>query len=143
MSVLEVVGRPSNFDSRGYVRITSDVFNICGRIEELDPNLRVRYNETNPEKPWVVTEMAKDGERFVAQYEELDARIIEDLRYMLHVPFLERLAVQDKREAERKAAEERGADDLYQEMAGHFEHDLRKAGLRGGSGPNFRPKRRG
>lgn len=120
--------------------MTSDVFNICQRVAELDPNLRVLYNESDPEKPWVVTEMSTDREeRFVARYQALDARIIEDLQYMLRVPFLDRLRVQDEREAARKETDV----SAFEAAADRFEFDLRKAGGRGGSGPNYRPKKRG
>lgn len=144
MSVLEVIGKPSNFESRGYVRMTSDVFNICERVAELDPNLRVLYNESNPEKPWVVTEIARDGEeRFVAQYEALDARIIDDLQYMLRVPFLDRLKAQDAREEARKGKLSIEEEDQFEAIADRFEFTLRKAGARDGSGPNYRPVKRG
>ena len=87
--------RPDNLTvprHRQYANVEADLYSICTRIKELDPNLRVVLHEQHPQ-PWVVLEMGADGEeRFVARYAELDARVLENLRYMLAVPFEQRLA---------------------------------------------------
>lgn len=72
--------------------VEGDVYNICSRIKEIDPNLRIVLHE-GADKPWVVLEKSVvDGEeRFVSRYAELDGRILDDLRYMLAVPFEKRI----------------------------------------------------
>jgi len=97
-------------------QVESDVYNICTRVREIDPSLSVVLQEGHP-KPWVVMELGIDGEeRFVARYEELDARILENLRYMLAVPFEKRLDVlqrqADKENAERGRLTEEKIDQL-------------------------------
>lgn len=94
-----IAPRPSNLtvpNSRAYTAVESDLYGICSRIKEIDPNLRVVLHEGHPE-PWVVVERGADGEeRFVARYAELDARVLERLRYMLAVPFETRLQKLEK-----------------------------------------------
>lgn len=144
MPALEVVGSPSNFEARGYVRMTSDVFNICERIAEKFPSLRVLYNESDPEKPWVVTEMCLDGvERFVAKYVGLDARIIESLERMLRIPYQDRLDAQDKLDAAEKAKPDEAYEEALEDIATLTYRALQRQGLTDGGGKNFRKKKRG
>lgn len=96
-----ITPRPDNLTVHGalqYAPVDADLYNICGRIKELDPNLRVVLHEQHA-KPWVVLEKGPDGEeRFVARYAELDARVLENLRYMLAVPLDKRLAALEAEE---------------------------------------------
>lgn len=80
--------------------VDSDLYGIAERIKkELSPNLVIVFHADHKE-PFVVMENCIDGTiRFVKRYAELDARIIDDLRYMISVPFEERLR---KAEAEEK-----------------------------------------
>lgn len=141
MSTLELP-LPENLVAQGYVRVDSDVFNICGRIREISPNLRLNFREGR-DKPWVVTEMSRDGvERFVAQYEEADGRILESLRYMLKVPLMERLRRQDEIDDRLRGKWSPEAEAAVEELAERSYHDARKAGVVVG-GPSYRKVPRG
>ncbi len=132
---------PANLASRGYVRVTSDVFNICERIKEISPNLRLNYTEGRDE-PWVVTELSKDGEeRFVSRHAEADARILERLQYMLHVPIMERLRRNDAVEDRNKDKWDPNAEAALEEAADQAFHLARKAGLVE-AGPSYRKVKR-
>ena len=77
--------------------VESDVFNVCERIKEIDPRLFVVLQEEHPTHKWVIMENCVDGEcRMVKRYENLTPAILEDLRYMLAVPFAERLKILDR-----------------------------------------------
>lgn len=107
------------------VMVESDVLNVCNRIRDLDPNLYVVFHEKH-ERPYVVMENCVDGlERFVARYEALDARIIEDLQRMLRVPFDDRW----KAEAAKveKANREKDQEFYTSGKFDEFAHGLRKA----------------
>ena len=76
--------------------VESDVYDMCNRIKEVDPNLYVVLHEGH-EQPFVIMENCIDGEcRLVRRYAELHPGILDDLRYMLHVPFQKRLELLDK-----------------------------------------------
>lgn len=121
---------PSNFKNAGKAHyVESDLYSIALRVKELDPNLVIVFHEDH-EQPFVVMEKCADGvERFVSRYTELDARIIEDLQYMLRVPFEHRLAEADKRvaaaNAEVTAPDPEKQDWYFTEMA----RELRRSGL--------------
>lgn len=102
------------------VQVESDVYNICTRIKEIDPNLSVVLHEGHPQ-PWVVMERGPDGEdRFVSRYENLDARILEKLRYMLAVPFEKRLEVLTREVEEANKAHGRMNEEQIDRLAHAF-----------------------
>jgi hypothetical protein len=123
-----ITPRPSNLtvpQSAAFVAFESDVYNICARIKEIDPNLRVVLHEGAAE-PWVVLELGPDGEeRYVKRYAELDARILEDLRYMLAVPFEKRIEALDKQIQENN--DKRGK--MSEEQMERFAYEFRKAAV--------------
>lgn len=114
---------PSNLRAAPGAVVESDVFNICERIKEISPRLTVRVIE-GADAPFVVSETGSDGvERFVARYEELDARILENLRYMAAVPFEDRVRKLE-REIEASNTEAlRMPGDRFEEFA----YDVQKA----------------
>lgn len=124
--------------------VEGDVYNIAQRLQQVDPSLFLYLHEGSP-KPWVVVEKCADGvERFVKRYEELGGHIIEDLRYMLAVPFEQRMK---RLEAEADAVNEqlgRMSDEQFEKYADDFLRAGRKSGL---LDPNwftsYRPKVRG
>src|SRR5581483_12458038 len=104
---------------------------ICERLKEIDPNLYL-YALDPPVKfgnktyHWSVNEFCPDGvERLVNRYEELDARIVEDILYLAHVPFEKRwdeaMRIEAKNDAEAKEAE---LDELYERFGGPMRHQL-------------------
>jgi hypothetical protein len=83
--------RPENLRMKGATHVSSDLYDICNRIREVDPSLFIVYHPDHQTHPYVVMEHCRDGEdRIVKRYATLDARVLEDLRYMLAVPFDER-----------------------------------------------------
>jgi hypothetical protein len=115
---------PDNLVAKGYRHVESDLYNICERIKEVSPRLRLIFHERHPKKPWVVMEDCADGvERFVARYAVPDARILENLRYMLAVPFDERMK---KVEAEVEAHNEAHSE-MDPEVIERMAYDMRRA----------------
>ena len=142
MSVL--VPRPESLRVRGKAvpkLVESDVYNICNRIKQIDPSLFVVWQEGQA-KPWIVVEQCADGEqRMVERYEELDARILEDLQRMLRIPYGERFK---KITAEIDAHNERLRSETNRDMeriAWTMRRALRPA-THDGYIQSFRPKRR-
>ncbi len=119
-----VVRKPDNMRSNDRL-VESDVFGICERVKQLDPNLVVRLNEGHTE-PWVILEIGQDGvERFVSRYSELDARIIEDLQRMLRIPFEQRFrATADRIDREN---EERMRNIFDDEQMERLSWEMRRA----------------
>lgn len=105
------------------VPMTSDVFNICERIKEIDPNLYI-YALDPPVLlgdrvlNYSICEICRDGvERLVMRVNALDARIIEHLEYLLRVPFEQRFAEAERRADKIEAdAREAELDKLYEEV---------------------------
>lgn len=109
---ITLVGTPDNLRLPTHLKgarvVTGDVYDICKRIREVDPNLFVVAHDGHPE-PFVVMEKCLDGEeRVVSRYARLDASILEDLQRMLKIPWMDRfrkLAEEvDARNAERERA---------------------------------------
>ncbi len=143
MSDLIVTSLPENFRSRKqFNTLPGDVYNICERIHDKYPTLIVTFKDDGSDQPYVISEHCRDGViRFVARYEKLDGRIIEDLDYMQRVPFKERMRVSQER-ADRHNAEIAKPDPEKQEkFAAEFRQDLIRAGFVHGaaSGGRVRP----
>lgn len=124
------LGRPENMkiagvDPNTLSVVESDVFDICNRIKEIDPHLFIVLHKGH-EKPWVVCEQCLDGvERMVKRYEELTPQVLEDLRYMMAVPYEQR-----EREAQAQIDKENAArENAWMESEKHerFMWDFRKA----------------
>ncbi len=97
--------------------VENDVYSICERIRQLDPNLFVVLHPDH-EKPFVVMERCSDGEaRLVKRYAELDQRILADLRRMLSITLEQRFAELDR---EVEAANTRNAHFLPDEAKEQF-----------------------
>jgi hypothetical protein len=117
--------------------IGSDMFDICKRIADVSPNLYVVVHE----KPdgsllhYSIMEKCADGVQRLAlnvgpgkSIDALDGRVIERLKYMLHVPLSKRLDAIEKMEDKDKADEkERSLEELYEKigrrMHWQLEHD--------------------
>jgi hypothetical protein len=116
---------PKNFRSDwGTTEVTGDLYNICNRMAELSPNLlmRDRAGYGWPEdggKRYICSEICVDGiERWVWGFQELDARVIEKLEYMLHVPFEIRFAEAERLEAQIEEARKQAELDRLVETVG-------------------------
>ena len=117
---------PDNLKAGRLKMVDNDLYNICQRIKEVDKNLVLVYHEKHKE-PWVVIELCADGvERFVARYETCDAGILDNLRYMLAVPFDKRLA-----EIERRTElENKQFDQIDDDKMDRFLFAFRNAAIR-------------
>lgn len=116
--------------------VESDVFNICERVKEISPSLYIFAIDPPQQKGdrtyrYAVCEHCADGvERLVIRVEELDARLIDNLRYMLAVPMSERL---DRLEAQEREADEKRKEDqlseMYERIGRPMLTDLEKCGF--------------
>lgn len=103
--------------------VTSDLYNISQRIKEVDPNLSLVFQKGH-DRPWVVMEQGRDGvERFVSRYKRADASILDNLRYMLAVPYDQRLAALEKQIDAENRQREQFPEDKFEEFA----YDMHKA----------------
>jgi hypothetical protein len=126
--------------------VENDVFSICERIKEIDPNLKVILLEWDEKvdtrghtaicscpacKPYAIMETSDDGvERLVCKVRELDERVLTELRRMIAIPFAKRFEELEKIEAAAKAAEEeRQFEELYERMGGPMWKELEKCGF--------------
>lgn len=122
--------RPNNLRLRSGEKLSlveSDVYNVCNRIKEIDPNLTVLLHDGHPE-PWVVMELGPDGvERFVCRRAELEPSILDHLRYIRAVPFEDRLRKLEKEEQEANARMGKDYDD--EQFAHMFHQEMVKANM--------------
>lgn len=126
-SELVIEGVPTNLalpPGARVSRVEADVFGICERLREHDPNLRINVMEEGTQHAFVVTELGPDGvERFVTRVAALDGRLIEDCQRMLKMPLKDRLAECDRINAARKEEDIQMRLDEVWEVAGQQTYD--------------------
>jgi hypothetical protein len=120
---------PSNLHLRPSVKtryVDGDMFDICERLAEISTRLYIVELVDDGKAAYAIMEHADDGvQRLVMKVKELDARILEKVRYMLHVPFAQRLAAVDAENAKYEADHhERILDETYERMGGQFRRQL-------------------
>lgn len=128
--------RPDNVRGRYGNYVTSDVFHIADRLQELDPSLYASTLEPPLEFQgrtynFAISEICRDGvERLVMRSETLDGRVIQRCERMLRVPFEKRLAELEKRE-DKWAEEDKQyqLDLLYERMGGDMLVQLDRCGF--------------
>ncbi len=110
--------------------VESDMYDICERIKEISPRLYIiDLRDDKHNHKYAVMEDCKDGQqRLVARYAELDARILENLRYMAKVPLAERVRILEKENEDfERASREANFEELYERLGGpmynQLEHD--------------------
>jgi hypothetical protein len=128
--------RPDNVRGRFGTYVTSDVFHIAERLQELDRRLYVAALDEpihwhGQEYHFTVSEICGDGvERFVMRVKELDGRVIERCERMLRIPFEQRFAELEKAEAKWEAEDkQRQLDELYEQMGGDMLIQLDRCGF--------------
>lgn len=132
--------RPDNIHGRFGSYVTSDVFHIAERLQELDKSLYIQAfdepifwdtAEGRKEYNFAVVERCADGvERLVMRVKELDGRIVQDCQRMLAIPFEKRFAAFEKLEAKNAAEEkERQLAELYERMGGDMWVQLERCGF--------------
>lgn len=133
MSGLTIAATPRNLR---YVRghVEGDVFRICERLEEIDKSLFVDPIDppvTVGDKTYhyAIVEECGDGVcRLVFRVQELDARIIEHVQYLMHVPFERRLDEAEKRADQmetdaREAEKDKLVETMGLPMLAQLHHD--------------------
>lgn len=132
---LAVAGRPTNLHlppEAEAIPVDSDLYEICERIKEISRDLYILLTiYPDGGQTYVIMEKCKDGvDRLCYRVKELDGRVLDKLRWMLHMPLDERLA---KLEAEEYKIEEERIDqeheELYERVGGPMWHDLEKCGF--------------
>jgi hypothetical protein len=108
--------------------VTSDLYDVAKRIKEIDPALILKLDEGH-KKPWIVMEVRNGREMLVKRYEELSPAILDDLRYMASVPFMERYEKLVKEIDEDNAKGDTGMTD---EKFERFAYDFHKAAVSSG-----------
>lgn len=140
-SALVIGGVPSNLvlpEGSRATHVDNDLHDICSRLRELDPNLRLALVEhVNGNAIWAVTEVDRTGTESLVfrvgpncELEELDARVITKIEWIRRIPAQERLAqIERDIERERAAAAEARSEKLYEDMGSKFLSDLYKCGF--------------
>lgn len=144
-----ILPRPDNVRGRFGTYVTSDVYHIAERLQEVSDRLYIQeYDQPlktlSGVKNFVIVEVLPDGrETLVIRAETLDARLIEAVQRMRKIPFETRFAAMEKEE-EKWAAEEkeRQLDELYERMGGEMRHQLARCNFIDPWRPSYRPMNR-
>ena len=124
--------------------ITSDMFNICERLAELNPRLEVHLLEDTQtgEHGYSITErVSEDRIEHVLTVKELDNRAVEQIQYFMKVPFEQRFAQSQKAMEKYEAGErQRELDELYEQLGQAFWYQLEHDGFIETRGKSY-PKR--
>ena len=130
--------------------VDSDMFDICGRLAEISPRLYIVELTEADNSAYVIMESCDDlVQRQVYKLQkgqELDARVITKVQYLLNVPFAHRYAAIEKENAKYEADHHEALlDEAYEKMGGQFRKQLEHDGFithRGTSYPLRGPKQR-
>lgn len=121
--------KPENVKIKGATFVSSDLYDIAKRVMALDPRLFIVYHQDQRE-PYVVMERCDDGvDRFVKRFETLDARVLDALRYMLAVPFEERVKQIDKENKAANDAHDRISEEQFEKFAFEFDRAARRSNM--------------
>lgn len=122
---------PSNLHLRASVKtryVDGDMFDICERLAEISTRLYIVELAEGSDANYIVMENCDDGvQRAVLPkgVRELDARVLEQIRYLMHVPFEHRLAAVEAENAKYEADHhENILDTMYDKMGGEFRRQL-------------------
>ena len=135
MSQLLAAGRPSNLRTPGLNAVVeSDVFDICNRVKEIDPDLTVWANDEGHKHRFTIQGIDREGNEYPILFvDELDARVIDELRrrmYLQTIPFAKRWAEFEKLEAQReKVRDTEEREKLYEKMGYQFYRQLDRCGF--------------
>lgn len=114
--------------------VEGDLYNICGRIKEIDPNLFiVQLINDQRDCAFMIMEHCADGvDRMVYKTKELDARILHKCEYMRSVPFEHRFKMIEKEideEEQRRRDEE--SERLYEMVGEPMRAEFERCGFTG------------
>lgn len=113
--------------------IDNDMYDVCRRVQEISDRLRIVELGEGQRHAWVIMEACEDGvDRRVFKVEELDARVLEKLRYLMAKPLTERLAEYERMEGKFEADEiENSHEELYENVGRPMWTMLDKLGFLG------------
>lgn len=146
-SALILDGIPSNLllpEGSRATHVENDLHEICARLRELDPNLRLALIEhVNGNAIWAVMEIGRDGQEHLVvrvgpgcALDALDARVITHIEWIRRIPAAERLATIERELArERESAAADRSEKLYEDMGSEFLSNLYKCGFVHGPNP--------
>jgi hypothetical protein len=114
------------------VPVEGDLYNICERIKEVSPSLRIVPLIGHPQGyRYIIMELCEDHvERGVCKVHELDERLITHLRKLMGMPLSERVAQIERDEMKFEADQkEQELEELYENMGRQMWIDLEKCGF--------------
>lgn len=125
---------PSNLHLRPSVKarfVDGDMFSICERLAEISPRLYIVELTEGDGAAYAIMEAADDQvQRLVFKVKELDARVLDRVRYILSVPFEHRLAAVEAENAKYEADHhEAMLEGTYERMGGMFRRQLEHDGF--------------
>ncbi|MGZ6570468.1 MAG: hypothetical protein ACXVHB_05935 [Solirubrobacteraceae bacterium] len=129
--------RPENVRGRFGSYVTSDVFHIAERLQEVDTRLFIQaFDEPihwhGRTYNFAVVEWVPERQRdeLVMRVKDLDGRVIQAVERMRRIPFAKRFAEAEKLEAKWEAeAKERKLNELYERMGGNMLAQLDRCGF--------------
>lgn len=127
--------------------VDSDVYHVAEQLKELNESLAIEVTEDTAtgNKAFTITEHTPRGIEVVFRCTVLDARVVEHVRYLLHVPFQKRFAEAEKRSDQiERENEELSMNKLIEELGLPMMRELRDLGFLGeyGHGPGSDANRR-
>lgn len=131
--------------------VTSDMYHICERIREIDPNLYIleleRESREGSKFGFAIMEKCSDGvHRLImrASQRGLDERILGKLRYIMAKDLHHRIALLDtEREKWEKEQHENELESLYERIGGPMHRQLVNDGFTQAPFPtSYRPMNR-
>jgi hypothetical protein len=125
---------PSNLHLRPSVKtryVDGDMFNICERLAEISPRLFIVEMAEGDDCSYAIMEHADHGvESLVCKVKELDARVLDRVQRMLHIPFEHRLAEIEKENAKYEADHHEDIlEGMYERMGHQFRYQLEHDGF--------------
>lgn len=120
---------PSNLHLRSSVKVRyvdGDLFDICERLAEISPDLYIVELSEDDAAIWAVMENCVDGtQRIVCKVGELDARVLTKIRYLMRVPFEQRLKAIDEENARyEQEYHDNELERIYDQIGGQFHRQL-------------------
>lgn len=140
--ILPTGTKPSNLHLPPEVQhmsVEGDVYGICERIKEIDPNLHVVLIVDGDDARYVIMEHCNDGvERMVFKTKQLDGRVEKKLRYIMSVPLAVRIANLEKENAKfEEEARENEFEELYENLGRPMWTQLEHDGFIDGRGSSY------
>lgn len=126
---------PRNLRTHGAYRvegITSDLYHVAERLRELNERLLIHLvvDKATGDHFYTIVEVVDGVEQTVFKCRDLDARVVEHVRYLLNVPMNKRFAeaerLTEKYEADQREAD---SDDLAERIGLPMARELAACGF--------------